>query len=71
MAGLIWGTLASMTPEDIGKVAASMSAMEIESVGVRIGMPKSDEELRSFMSYHPVEQASLQWSDRASRSASP
>jgi sugar/nucleoside kinase (ribokinase family) len=61
MAGVIWGYLQNMPIDEIARIAATLSAMEIETVGVRIGMPESDKEMRNFMEAHPMQQESLPW----------
>jgi sugar/nucleoside kinase (ribokinase family) len=59
MSGIIYGVLNNVSMEETAHIAASMSAMEIESVGVRVGLPESFAGLQAFMDEHPLEQTSL------------
>lgn len=61
MAGFIWGYLDKKPIDEIARIAATLSAMEIESVGVRIGMPESDKEMLTFLQAHPMQQENLSW----------
>lgn len=56
MAGVIYCFLEGKTPEETGKIAASMSGMEIESEGVRVGMPEKLADLERFMKTHEITQ---------------
>jgi sugar/nucleoside kinase (ribokinase family) len=56
MAGLIYGNLNKLDLEKTARVCASMSAMEIEGPGARVGIPKSVAELEKFMETHEISQ---------------
>jgi len=56
MAGIVYGYLMGKTPEEMGRIAAGMSGMEIESEGVRVGLPEKFADLEKFMNSHEITQ---------------
>jgi sugar/nucleoside kinase (ribokinase family) len=56
MAGMIYGYLNKMPIQEIAKHSAALSAMEIGSTGVRVGLPGCYETLMTFINQHEVEQ---------------
>ncbi len=56
MSGIIYGTLMGKSLEDTSKIAAALSAMEIEATGVRVGTPIKFSELENFMEKHKIKQ---------------
>ncbi len=56
MSGIIYGKMKNMELQKIAKIAASLSAMEIEATGVRVGLPEEFSELEGFMNSHTFEQ---------------
>ncbi|KAH3766655.1 carbohydrate kinase family protein [Pelomyxa schiedti] len=56
MAGLIYGLLNNKEPHICAQYAAAMSAMEIETVGCRKGLPNSLAELEAFIASRPIVQ---------------
>jgi len=56
ISGLIYGVLAGKEPEVCAKYAGAMSAMEIESPGVRKGLPTNKEELEKFIASRTIPQ---------------
>ena len=59
MSGIIYGVLNKLSMEKTAHIAASLSALEIESVGVRVGLPDSFAGVQAFMDDHPLEQTSI------------
>ncbi|MBD3353024.1 MAG: hypothetical protein GF364_16205 [Candidatus Lokiarchaeota archaeon] len=59
MAGIIYGTLRNKSLHERARIAASLSAMEIEEEGVRVGTPKTWDELQHFMDIHEIKQETL------------
>ena len=59
MSGLIFGILKGKSLQETSKIAASLSAMEIETLGVRVGTPIEFSELDEFMSKHPIIQETI------------
>ena len=53
-SGIIYGVLNKKSLGESAKIAVSLSAMEIESPGVRVGTPISYAELEDFMKNHPI-----------------
>lgn len=60
MSGLIYGYLENKSLHETAQIAASMSAMEIEMEGVRVGLPDKIEGLKKFMSEHEFKQETSQ-----------
>lgn len=56
MSGIIYGYLNGKSLHETAMIAASMSAMEIEATGVRVGLPKQFSELQAFMDAHEFQQ---------------
>ncbi len=52
MSGIIYGVLNKLSLHETAQVAASLSAMEIEAEGVRVGLPEEFADLREFMNSH-------------------
>ncbi len=52
MSGVIYGYLKNKSLHDTAMISASLSAMEIESTGVRIGLPEKYSELEEFIKNH-------------------
>ncbi len=57
MSGLIYGKIRDLSLEQTAKICASMSAMEIEATGVRVGLPKKFAELEEFIAKHDFKQS--------------
>ena len=56
MSGIIYGYLQNKSLHETAMIAASLSAMEIESPGVRVGLPEKYSELQDFMDSHEFQQ---------------
>ncbi|MHA1341160.1 MAG: carbohydrate kinase family protein [Promethearchaeota archaeon] len=56
MSGIIYGYLKNKSMEETARIAASLSAMEIEITGVRVGMPEAYSQLDKFMQTHEIVQ---------------
>ena len=56
MSGIIYGILKGKSLQETSKIAASLSAMEIETKGVRVGLPIKYSELEEFMKTHEINQ---------------
>jgi sugar/nucleoside kinase (ribokinase family) len=56
MSGIIYGVLENKSLHDTSIIAASLSAMEIEATGVRIGLPDKFSELQTFIDNHEFQQ---------------
>jgi sugar/nucleoside kinase (ribokinase family) len=56
ISGIIYGLLEGKSLVETARIAASLSAMEIESPGVRVGTPVKYTELEEFMKKHPITQ---------------
>ena len=56
MSGIIYGYLEGKELDEMARIATTMSAKEIMSEGVRIGLPKSIEEIEQFISEHEIPQ---------------
>ncbi len=56
LSGIIYGVLNNKSLEETAKIAVSLSAMEIELPGVRVGTPVEYSELEEFMRVHPIKQ---------------
>jgi sugar/nucleoside kinase (ribokinase family) len=54
MSGLIYGIIRNKSLQETGRIAASLSAMEIEATGVRVGTPIEFSELEDFMDKHVI-----------------
>jgi sugar/nucleoside kinase (ribokinase family) len=59
MSGIIYGVLKGMPMDQMARIAASLSAMEIEGPGVRVGLPGTIDDLDHFMDEHPMEQDTI------------
>jgi sugar/nucleoside kinase (ribokinase family) len=62
MAGVIYGFLEKKDLPETARIAASLSAMEIEGSGVRVGIPNAYSELVEFMKKHNFSQEILTFS---------
>ena len=62
MSGIIYGVLNSKDLAETARIAASISAMEIEAPGVRAGTPEVYSELESFMKNHEIVQVKTDFS---------
>ena len=58
MSGVIYGVLENKSMEETAIIAASLSAMEIEATGVRVGLPEEMKGLEKFISEHEFPQES-------------
>ncbi len=56
MSGILYGILKKKSLEDTAKIAAALSAMEIEVEGVRVGTPLEFTELENFINEHEIRQ---------------
>ncbi|QEE17892.1 carbohydrate kinase family protein [Promethearchaeum syntrophicum] len=56
MSGIIYGFLENKSLHDTAMIAASLSAMEIEATGVRVGLPDKFSELQTFINNHEFQQ---------------
>ena len=56
MSGVIYGFLNEKSLHETAMIAASMSAMEIEATGVRVGLPEKFSDLQAFMDAHEFQQ---------------
>ncbi len=56
MSGVIYGYLQNKSLHETAMIAASLSAMEIEAPGVRIGLPEKYSDLQIFMDNHEFQQ---------------
>jgi len=56
ISGIVYGVLNGKSLADTSKIAASLSAMEIEAEGVRVGTPIEFSELENFMKKHAIQQ---------------
>jgi fructokinase len=56
MSGVIYGLLEEMTLQETARIATSLSAMEIEAPGVRVGTPLVYSELEIFMKKNEISQ---------------
>ena len=56
MSGIIYGFLENRTLQETAQIASALSAMEIESPGVRVGTPLEYSELEEFMKKNEVSQ---------------
>jgi fructokinase len=56
MSGLLYGILEKRSLEDTARIAAALSAMEIEVEGVRVGTPVKFSELEKFIESHEIHQ---------------
>ncbi len=56
MSGIIYGILNGKSLQETSKIAAALSAMEIEATGVRVGMPIEYSELEEFIDKHKIKQ---------------
>ena len=54
MSGILYGILNEKNLEETAKIAASLSAMEIEVEGVRVGTPINFSELEDFIKTHKI-----------------
>jgi len=54
MSGIIYGYLNNLTLEETAKIATALSAMEISTSGVRIGIPQAYSELEKFIETHKI-----------------
>jgi sugar/nucleoside kinase (ribokinase family) len=52
MSGLIYGVLENKSLHDTAMIASSLSAMEIEATGVRVGLPEKYADLQKFIDSH-------------------
>lgn len=59
MSGLIYGILHQKSLQETSKIAAALSAMEIEATGVRVGTPLKYSELEYFMKAHEIIQETV------------
>ncbi len=59
MGGVIFGYMKGLPVDEIARIAASLSAIEIESEGVRVGLPEKYSDLQAFMDTHPINQTSF------------
>lgn len=58
MSGVIYGFLNNKSIHETAMIAASMSAMEIESAGVRVGIPEKYSDLQNFIDSNEFQQES-------------
>ena len=56
MSGVIHGYLENKSLHDTAMVATSLSAMEIEATGVRVGLPDKLSDLQAFINSHEFQQ---------------
>jgi len=56
MSGILYGILKKKSLKDTAKLAAVLSAMEIEVEGVRVGTPVNLSELEKFIGLHEIKQ---------------
>lgn len=61
ISGIIYGILEGKSLMETSRIAASLSAMEIESPGVRVGTPVKYSELEKFMKDHPITQSVIDY----------
>ncbi|MHA1344826.1 MAG: carbohydrate kinase family protein [Candidatus Heimdallarchaeaceae archaeon] len=61
ISGIIYGILEGKSLMETSRIAASLSAMEIESPGVRVGTPVKYSELEKFMKDHPITQSAIDY----------
>ena len=61
MSGIIYGTLQNLSLHETAQIAASLSAMEIEFEGVRVGLPEKFSDLRKFMDEHEFKQQTVKF----------
>ncbi|MHA1728572.1 MAG: carbohydrate kinase family protein [Promethearchaeota archaeon] len=61
MSGIIYGILQGKSLEETARIAASLSTMEIESTGVRVGTPGTFLELEDFIHQHEINQESTKF----------
>lgn len=54
MSGVIYGTLEGLSLHETARIASSLSAMEIETTGVRAGVPEAFSQLEKFMKAHEI-----------------
>ena len=54
MSGVIYGTLEGLSLHETARIASSLSAMEIETEGVRAGIPEGFSQLEKFMKSHEI-----------------
>ncbi|MCE7742432.1 MAG: carbohydrate kinase family protein [Candidatus Heimdallarchaeota archaeon] len=59
LSGIIYGVLKKKSLQETSKLAAALSAMEIEATGVRVGMPIQLSELENFMNKHEIIQEKI------------
>jgi sugar/nucleoside kinase (ribokinase family) len=60
-SGFIYGFLNNLSLHDSAKYASALSAFEIEGLGVRIGLPRSIQELEDFIKTHELQQTELEF----------
>jgi len=60
-SGFIYGILNNLSLQKTAKYASALSAFEIKGLGVRIGLPKSIQELEEFIKTHELEQTELEF----------
>ena len=56
MSGIIYGILENKSLHETAMIASSLSAMEIEATGVRVGLPDRFSELQTFINNHEFQQ---------------
>ena len=56
MSGIIYGFLENKSLHEIAMIASSLSAMEIEATGVRVGLPDKFSDLQTFIDSHEFQQ---------------
>jgi len=56
MSGVIYGFIQNRSLHETAMIAASLSAMEIEATGVRVGLPNKFSELQNFIDKHEFQQ---------------
>ncbi|MHA1888274.1 MAG: hypothetical protein DRO88_11105 [Promethearchaeia archaeon] len=56
MGGIIYGYLNKKSLQETSIIASSLSAMEIETPGVRVGLPEKFSELQKFIDEHEFQQ---------------
>ena len=61
MSGIIYGMLNQLSLHETAQIAASLSAMEIEAEGVRVGLPEEFGDLRKFMDAHEFKQETMKF----------
>mgnify|MGYP006282261403 CR=1 FL=1 len=59
MSGIIYGKLQGKSLAESARIASSLSAMEIEAPGVRVGTPQEWKQLNNFMQRHTIEQETV------------